>query len=309
MIVSLTANTTMDQVMFIPKFVAGATIRTTQTVHSMGGKPTDAAWILGQYGVPSLALGLAAGAIGGKIEAMLRERGVSVDFVQALGESRMAVALVTGDDGAQTTITPNTLTVQPQHVAALLAKLDAALETATVLVTGGSLPEGMAVDFYADVVQRARAKGVPVVLDGKPDALRAALPHQPQYIKPNQEEMAGLYGKPIHTPEDALAAGRWVLETYGTASIISLGAGGAVAVLPHAAYRIPPIAIDVVSAVGAGDAVLAGVTWAVGLAQPIEEGLRMGIATATAVCLHPGTAMFHMEDAQRFLPEVQLLAL
>ncbi len=308
MIVTVTANTTLDQTIFIKSFVPNSVIRPHKTVFSMGGKPADASWILAQHGISSRALGIAAGAIGKRVEQMLTERGVEVDFVQANGETRIAIALIAEEDGTETTITPNTLEVEPQHVAQLRDKLEAALPDASVVVLGGSLPNGMEPSFYTDVIALARQHNVPTVLDAKPENLRAGLQSRPTYIKPNQTELAGLVGREIVTTEDAYRAGREVFDEYGTASVISLGGDGALAVLPDGAYRIPRIEIEVVSAVGAGDAVLAGIAYAIHRGEPIEAGLRFGIATATAVCLHPGTAMFHMEDAQRFMEQVELIA-
>src|SRR5262249_11843487 len=92
----------------------------------------------------------------------------------------------------------------------------------------------------------------------------------------------------------------------GTAPIMTFGGEGALAVLPGKAYRIPPLKIEVVSAAGAGDAVLAGVAASIERRQPIEEGLRLGIAAAAAVCLMPGTADCRREDVERFLPQVAL---
>lgn len=308
MIVTVTANTTLDQTIFIKSFVPNSVIRPHKTVFSMGGKPADASWILAQHGISSRALGIAAGAIGKRVEQMLTERGVEVDFVQANGETRIAIALIAEEDGTETTITPNTLEVEPQHVAQLRDKLEAALPDASVVVLGGSLPNGMEPSFYTDFIALARQHNVPTVLDAKPENLRAGLQSRPTYIKPNQTELAGLVGREIVTTEDAYRAGREVFDEYGTASVISLGGDGALAVLPDGAYRIPRIEIEVVSAVGAGDAVLAGIAYAIHRGEPIEAGLRFGIATATAVCLHPGTAMFHMEDAQRFMEQVKLIA-
>ena len=39
----------------------------------------------------------------------------------------------------------------------------------------------------------------------------------------------------------------------------------------------------------------------------IEEGLRLGVAAATAVCLQAGTAAYDVEDMRRFLPQVELI--
>ena len=94
MIVSLTPNTTLDLTVFVPELVTNTTIRATRTIHSMGGKPTDAAWILGRMGVGGLALGLAAGAVGEKVKGMLEDFGVATDFVQADGETRINTVII-----------------------------------------------------------------------------------------------------------------------------------------------------------------------------------------------------------------------
>src|SRR5690606_37884111 len=94
MIVTVTANTTLDLTVFVPALVPGRTIRATKTVQSMGGKPTDASWILGEMGIPSLALGFAAGSTGKKIESMLQARGVITDFDWVKGDTRTNVVIV-----------------------------------------------------------------------------------------------------------------------------------------------------------------------------------------------------------------------
>ena len=80
MIVSLTPNTTLDLTVFVPQLVTNTTIRATRTFHSMGGKPADASFILGRMGTGSLALGLAAGAVGEKVKSMLEAEGVTTRF-------------------------------------------------------------------------------------------------------------------------------------------------------------------------------------------------------------------------------------
>jgi fructose-1-phosphate kinase PfkB-like protein len=39
----------------------------------------------------------------------------------------------------------------------------------------------------------------------------------------------------------------------------------------------------------------------------VEDGLRLGFAAATAVCLTPGTADCRKEDVQHFLPQIELI--
>lgn len=307
MIVTVTANTTLDHTVVIPALEKGRTIRAAQSTFSMGGKPADASFILGALGIPSLALGFAAGVIGQKVEELLRARGVVTDFVPVGGETRINTIIVTQDGGEQTTITTSTLEVSPEHLDALRAKYAAALEKARCVVLGGTLPAALSPAFYTEFIALARKRGIPVVFDAADANLRAGLQAAPSFIKPNRAELTALVEHPITSLEEAYQAGRVLLAQYGTASVMSFGAEGALAVLHDCAYRIPAIPVWVVSAAGAGDALLAGLAAALSRREPIENGLRLGVAAATAVCLTLGTADCRREDVERFLPQVELI--
>lgn len=307
MIVSLTPNTTLDLTVFVPKLATNTTIRASRTYHSMGGKPTDAAWILGRMGVGSLALGLAAGAVGEKVKAMLAELGVTTDFIEVGGETRINTVIIDESSGEHTTITTASMIVEPRHIEALLERYKAALPMASVVVTGGSLPPGMSPGFYADAIDLARAHDVPVIFDAAEPNLSAGLEARPSFIKPNEHELSALVGRKLDTDVDLYQAGREILERFGTQVVITRGKDGALALLKDRSYRIPPIAVEVSSPAGAGDAVLAGLAHALQHESPLEDGLRLGIAAATAVCLQPGTAAYDVADMERFLPLVELI--
>jgi 1-phosphofructokinase family hexose kinase len=309
MILTVTANTTLDNVVVVPYFEKNRTIRATETVRSLGGKPTDASWILGEMGIPSLALGFAAGAIGKEIASMLQSRGVTTDFTQVGGESRINTILIC-DDGRErwaTTITTLTLEVLLEHVEILRQQYRAALEGASCVVIGGTLPAAMQPSFYVEFIGLAREQGVPVIFDAAEPNLSAGLSARPNYIKPNQDELAGLTRQPIETIQTAYEAGREILARYGASPIITLGKDGGLAVLPDRAYFIPPVNVEIVGASGAGDAVLAGLAASVSRERPIEEGLRLGFAAATAVCLQLGTAVCRRADVERYLPQIELI--
>jgi tagatose 6-phosphate kinase len=306
MIVTLTPNTATDHTLFIPAWEAGKTIRAASSLWSMGGKATDAAYILGELGVPSLALGFAAGANGQRIQAMMQAKGVLVDFTGVGGDSRVNTIIIDRATGEQTTLTTNTLEVDPADVKALTARYTAALDEADCVVLGGTLPPGLAPGLFAEWINLAGEFGVPVIFDASGPFLRAGIVARPTYIKPNQDELTEMVGRPIHTLEEAQQAGREVLAKYGSTPIITLGSQGGLAVLPGKAYRIPPLAIPVVSAAGAGDGVLAGLAASIARGQPIEDGLRLGFACAAAVCLMPGTAECQRADVERLLEQIRL---
>ena len=86
MIITLTPNTGIDHTIQVPSFQLDQTIRATDSAWGMAGKAADVSWVLGKLGVPTRALGFAAGATGQRMENMLRERGVGTDFTWVNGE-------------------------------------------------------------------------------------------------------------------------------------------------------------------------------------------------------------------------------
>jgi 1-phosphofructokinase family hexose kinase len=307
MIVSVTANTTLDHTVYAPKFAPYHTVRASQSTMSMGGKPTDASWMLGELGIPSLALGFAAGVTGQYVETLLHEKGVTTDFIEVGGRTRINTVIVFTDGTGQFTVTTSTLEVTPAHVEALRQKYIRALDEATCVVLGGTLPKGMSPSFYTDFIALARERDIPVVFDADEPNLSAGLAAHPTLCKPNHDELGALFGRTIETVEEAYTAGRELLAKYGTWPVITLGAKGGLAVLPDKAYFIPPLKVDLVSSSGAGDGVLTGITAAMAQRKPIEEGLRLGFATATAVLLHPTTGYCERQDIECFLPQIELV--
>ncbi len=309
MIVTVTPNTALDRVVFVDGFAWGRTLRAREALWSPGGKGCDAAWVLAELGRPCVALGLAAGESGRRLERMLEEHGVQVDFVWAGGETRTNYVLVDSAHGRQSTVTESGLVASAEHVAALEARLERWLSLCRALHLGGGVPAGMPPGWYAPWIRRARAMGVPVLLDASGPILAASAPAGPTVLKPNLDELAELVGRPLAGRAEVLAAARELLGWGVELVVASLGAEGALAVTPHRAYDLPPLAVQPVNCAGAGDAMMAALAIDYAEGWPLEEGLRLAVAAAAAVVITPGTAECHRADVERLLPQVRIVAL
>jgi 1-phosphofructokinase family hexose kinase len=307
MILTVTLNTGLDHTLFLDKLQWGYTQKARTSMISMAGKPADASWVLGTLGIPNLATGFAAGELGKKMEAMLRQRGCQTDFVWVAGETRLNVVLVVDGESQQTTLTTETLLITPADIDALLEKQAGLLERSDAMILGGSIPRRVSPQVYRDLVAAAAAHGVPVVLDASGENLASGLQGHPTLIKPNQQELEGFLGLSLPQPEDVLAAARRLRDQYDVAVIATLGKDGAYAVLPGRDYFVPPLDVPVVSAAGAGDATVAGLAVALARRQPMEDGVRLGLAAAAAVIMQPGTADCRPEDVERLYKEVKLI--
>jgi 1-phosphofructokinase len=308
MIVTVTPNTTIDRTLFVPSFELNSTIRARRAAVSTGGKPEDVSFILGGLGIPSLALGFAAGPAGQKVEDLLRQRGVMTDFVWVDGETRVNVIVVCDDGSGQTIFTVDTLEVSDAHVEALRSRYVGSLGDATCIVLGGTMPHGLDPSLYTDFVRKGRERGIPVVFDASGPYLHAGLMGIPTAVKPNRDELAEISGEPIPNVDAAYHAARRLQAQYGvTTVVVSLDREGVIGVLPDRAYRIPIPRVEVVSTAGAGDGVLAGLAVALSREEPIEEGLRLGVAAASAICLTAETADCRPTDVERLLPTIELI--
>jgi 1-phosphofructokinase family hexose kinase len=307
LIITVTPNTGIDRTLFVPSFELNRTIRASQAVIGMAGKASDASWVLGELGVPNLALGFAAGETGKRMDRMLRARGVETDFTWVAGDSRENILIVSEDGRGQSTITVDSLKVAEADIRDLFARYQAALERATCILLGGSLPAGVSPAVFTEMVGAARRRDIPVVLDASGPALQAGLSAGPSLVKPNRQEMEELTGRPLDSLQAVYAASLDLQQKYGASFVVTLGGEGALASLPGRAYRIPPLPVKAVSTAGAGDGILAGLAAALSREESFESGLRLGFAAAGAVLLTPATADCRREDVERLIPQVQLI--
>ncbi len=235
MIITLTPNTGIDHTLQISSFQLNDTIRATDSAWGMGGKATDVSWILGKLGIPTRALGFAAGPNGLRMEKMLRQRGVETEFVWVDGETRLNSVIIVPGEG-QSTITSSSLNVSPEHLSEFSTRYQKALESATCVVVGGSLPSGVPVNFYAEAIAQAHNYGVPVIFDSSGPPLVAGIKSHPELIKPNLVELDDLLGyQPVSHKEIKQAAEK-LRDEFGTDVIVTLGENGAIAVFRDGSY-------------------------------------------------------------------------
>lgn len=304
MIITLTPNTGIDYTLQIPNFQLNSTIRALDSAWGMGGKATDVSWILGKLEVPTRALGFAAGPNGVRMENMLRERGVETDFIRVEGETRLNVIVVTGE--GQSTITSSSLKVSPTQISECFVRYQKALESASCVVIGGSLPSGVPLDFYTQAIALAHQQDVPVIFDSSGPALLAGVRSHPDVIKPNLAELTDLLGYVPASQQEARQAAVKLREEYGSNVILTMGSEGAIALFRDDSYYVHSLSVPVLSVAGAGDGVLAGMALAYLRHESLEYGLQHGFALAGAILKTLPTADFEVEDYQELLSQIRI---
>lgn len=308
-IVTVTLNPALDKTVTVERFQYGEVNRVCHLRVDAGGKGINVAKVLHRFGVPVLATGLIAGMQGNQLAKRLAEEGVPFDFVEVPGETRVNLKIVDAAHKVTTEINEPGFSVAPQDLARFAEKLAAFLDEAAVLVLSGSLPRGVAPSVYADFIRLAHQKGVKTILDADGPALAEGLRAQPFAVKPNLSELARLVGRPLSDERDIVEAGKTLLETGVSLAVISMGKDGAVVMDRREGYRAWPFDVEPQSTVGAGDAMVAAVAYALLAHRPLEEIARWATAAGTVTAAKSGTQVCTLEEVRCALDRVRVAAL
>jgi tagatose 6-phosphate kinase len=307
MILCVNANAAIDKTVVVPGFALNRIHRPEQVVLLPGGKGINVARGLHTLGETAQVTGWAGGHGGRFIADGLAAEGIQAEFSWCDFESRTCLSILDPQLGTLTELYENGDPVPPLQAQALQTLFERLVKQAEYVTISGSLPPGVPPDFYASLLQLAHAAGVPAALDCSGEALCQGLANgQPTLIKPNQVEFQALIGRPLRDLGEFAAAAREIAQRYQTLVVLSLGAAGALAARPGETWQASPPPVQAVSAVGSGDALLAGVVQSLAHNLPLPEALRHGVAAGTANALTLGAGRFTREDFETVLFGVQL---
>ncbi|MGK5740962.1 1-phosphofructokinase family hexose kinase [Micromonospora sp. URMC 103] len=299
MILTVTLNAALDVTYHVPALTRGATHRVTEVSERAGGKGVNVARVLRTLGVPVVATGLAGGACGARIRALLAEEGVREEFAPLAAESRRTV--VVAEPATATGLWEPGPTVTPDEWSAFLARFTALARGSEVVALSGSLPPGVPVDAYRTLIAVARDAGAATVLDSSGEPLRHGLDGDPDLVKPNAEELAGLVGRPLPRPADAVEAvrglgARTVVASFGPDGLLAVTAEDA-----WHAYTPHPVAGN---PTGAGDACVAALALGMVRRQPWPERLADAVALSSAAVRAPVAGSVDLSEHRRLRRDV-----
>ncbi|MDA1360068.1 hexose kinase [Glycomyces luteolus] len=301
MIVTVTANPSLDRTIEIDRLRRGEVQRATGARVDPGGKGVNVSRALVANGHPTRAVLISGGHAGTELLDLLAEADVPVIEVPVSQGVRSNLTLAEAD-GTVTKLNEAGPVLRAEEIEELLDAAIAAppnyalqtpsssIERPTAWIAGcGSLPPGVGADFYALLVARARRAGAATVVDSSGAALDACLAARPDLVKPNLEELAEAARTRIATMGDAVKAAEALRAAGAGAVLASLGADGAILVSAEGVWHArAALAAPVASTVGAGDAALAGFL-ATGGRGP--DALAAAVAWGTAAVSLPGSIM------------------
>ncbi|MDG2954086.1 1-phosphofructokinase [Bisgaard Taxon 10/6] len=279
-VATITLNTAYDLVGRLKRIELGE----VNTVETLGlfpaGKGINVAKVLNDLGV-SVAVG---GFLGednvGDFEHLFQSLGLEDKFQRVAGKTRINVK-ITETEADVTDLNFLGYCISPADWQKFVADSLDYCKAFDIVAVCGSLPRGVTPELFADWLRQLHQAGVKVVLDSSNAALTAGLSARPWLVKPNHRELEAWIGHRLNSLDEIIQAAK-KLRMQGIANvIISMGADGSLWLSEQGVVRAqPPKCENVVSTVGAGDSMVAGLIY--GIVNGLSQQDTLAFASAVS---------------------------
>ncbi|HXY24623.1 MAG TPA: 1-phosphofructokinase family hexose kinase [Candidatus Acidoferrum sp.] len=313
MLVCISVNPAIDKRVRLSKLLPGRVNRASEVRAAPGGKAAHVAMVLRRLGADPLWIGFAGSASGQELSAGLQDLKIQTFSVPMKNATRTNLEII-DEDGAVTELLEPGAAVSKEECRAFESACQATFREAkggVIAILSGSLPQGVPNDFYAGVIERVHGFGGRAFLDTSSEPLKKGLEARPDFVKPNREEVEWLTGWTIHDPRSAAEAIAQIISAGAKSAAVSLGQDGLVW-KPLNSERIfhahsPSVAAR--SAVGSGDAALAGFAYAAETKLDAEDSLKLAAACGAANCLAELPGQLNAKEVERLRELVKIEAL
>lgn len=300
MILCVCPNPSVDTFAWIDNLQAGHAHRIEREEHYPGGKGAHVAMAAAELGSEVVLVGFWAGPTGHWIRRGCEKLGVVCKGPEVAGWSRLCYTFRSDGPYDETELLGAGPTITEQDVEDFLATVLAELPRAACVTCNGSWPTGSPYDGYARIVAEAHKHHVPALLDCTGEVFRDAIAQRPYAAHLNRNEAGVLLGS-----FDPAGAGRKLVENCELA-VVTAGEKGAWFTHHGRTWRATCPIPTLISPVGSGDCLVAGLAVAVERKYDLQETIRLAVAAGAANCMREELGMLHRAQVEKLLADVQI---
>lgn len=279
-IATVTLNPAFDLVGRLARIEIGE----VNTVETLGlypaGKGINVAKVLADLGTKLSVTGFLGEENQGDFVQSFAKNGVDDQFYRVAGKTRINVK-ITETEADVTDLNFLGFEISEEEWEKFTAQTQNWESQFDLVAVCGSLPRGVSPEKFALWLETLHQQGLKVVLDSSNAALTAGLNAHPWLVKPNRRELEVWANRPLETLDAVIEAAQ-ELRTQGIENvIISMGEKGSVWINNEGVLQAqPPRCENVVSTVGAGDSMVAGLIY--GFSQGWDKAKTLAFASATS---------------------------
>ena len=305
MILTVTLNPCIDKSSTVVKMKPESKLRCTEVVNEAGGGGINVTKALSKLDTTSIALFPAGGNNGNMLCSLLKEDGILFHAVDTKVETRENWIVLENETNDQFRFTFPGREVQEQTIKTLVDQIRSFAPS--FVVASGSLPPGLPDHFYGLIVKNAAAVGARCIVDTSGSALQALRGRNAFMIKPNIGELCRMLNvEYLDSNEVDDAANQVIRDGYAQVVVVSMGPDGAWLVTNEEKHFVKAPKVEKNSTVGAGDSMVAGITYALQKNLSLKEALQWGVACGSAATMGHGTQLFKREDVEGLLGEIAM---
>lgn len=301
-ILTITPSPTVDFTAEVAQLVPHRKLRAHISAFQPGGGGLNVSRVLHDLGVETTAVVAVGGLPGTVVTDRLAILGIPTVAVPTVAETRWAEMLREHSTNIEYRLiaeaSPLTESEWRACVHAVESEVAASPTPKRTIVLSGSIPTGVPDQFVHELATIARRLDLPFLVDSSGRALAAAVEAGADLIKPSRGELAALAGVTPAELDHESAARDLVDRGVGTV-VVSLGPDGAFIATRGAEARFRPPAATVVSTVGAGDSMVAGILAGLTSGRSVIDAARLGVAMGSATCLTPAGQSARPDDVDR----------
>jgi len=299
-IVAITLNPAVDKSSIVDHVVPEIKLYCKTPRFEPGGGGVNVCRAIQKLGGNSLLIYASGGLTGNRLQELLDYERLDHQPFPIIGVNRENLIILEESTGQQFRFGMPGPVLLKKEWRQFLHELSRSETSPDYLVASGSLPPGVPADFYAQAARIAKRRGSKMIIDASGESLKEALREGVYLIKPNFREFRELAGKDIKEESQVRAEAQKIVKSgQCEAMVISLGAAGALVISKEFTEHILPPAVPIISKVGAGDSMVAGIVLSLARGKPLRESIIFGIAAGTAAVMTPGTELCRREDAER----------
>jgi tagatose 6-phosphate kinase len=267
------------------------TIRGKKINLSAGGKGINVSRALDIFGIKNTATGIIGGKSGDHVASLLKKEKIKNDFFRIKKDTRTNLTVISPGSGRIFRKIGKGPAVSVSEFAGFKKKFRSLLKGCRFAVFSGANANGLPDSAYAELIKIAAKKGIKASLDTRDAPLARGLKARPFLVKPNLEETECAKGRGANI------------------TLVTLGAGGAVAFGGKKLLFAKPPRLKAVNDVGCGDAFLAGFIAYYLKGKGLEDCVRAATAAGAANTLSLRPGAFKKRDFEKLMEKVKVEAI
>ncbi|MBO5067683.1 MAG: 1-phosphofructokinase family hexose kinase [Clostridia bacterium] len=303
MILTICPNPSIDCTIELDSLNVGKLNRVDNKVETYSGKALNVAVGVARLKEKSFATGFMFDAHARLFEHVLDKEGVEHKFVYNKGNARTNYKII-DKRSMLTEINDKGEAVTKEKQQELIDTVKDLAPNYDIAVMSGSLPKGVAPEFYAQVLS-VIPENVKVIVDTEKANMLSAIGSREIFmVKPNLRELEDFTGKIVRDLHDMVNASKKYLNKGVKYVLVSLGAEGAVLTDGTESFFCKSASVAVNSTVGAGDSMVSAVCVGIEKGVPMQEILRMAAAAGTAAVTTSGTNLFYYDKYKEIYSKI-----